>query len=66
MSLPSILLIATVFFIPTAWAIVHIAQRDFGSIKKKAFWGLVVVFLPPIGGIVYLASYKLRKTAGPG
>jgi hypothetical protein len=40
--------------IPTFWAIVDVAHRDFGSIKKKAIWGVFVVFLPPLGGIVYL------------
>ena len=61
MSLPSLLAIAAVLFIPTAWAIIHIAYRDFGSIQKKALWGFFVVFVPPIGGLVYLVVYKLKK-----
>ena len=64
MSVPVLILVAVVFFIPTGWAIIHIAYRDFGSIQKKALWGLFVVFLPPIGGITYLLVYKLKKAPG--
>ena len=61
MSLRTILLIFLLLFIPTLWAIVNIAYRDFGSIKKKALWGLFVVFVPPVGGIVYLLTYQIGK-----
>ena len=61
MSLRTLLLVFLLLFIPTLWAIVNIAQRDFGSVKKKALWGLFVVFVPPIGGIVYLLTYQIGK-----
>jgi len=61
MSLPSLLLVFLLLFIPTLWAIVNIAQRDFGSVKKKAVWGLFVVFVPPLGGIVYLLTHQIGK-----
>lgn len=46
-----LLLLPIVF---TFWAIVDLAQRDLGSIKRKAVWGFIVVFLPPVGGPIYL------------
>ena len=61
MGFPTLLLIFVLLFIPTIWAIVNIAHRDFGSVKKKALWGLFVVFVPPIGGIVYLLTQQIGK-----
>jgi hypothetical protein len=55
------LLICVLLIIPTFWAIVHIAHGDFGSIKKKALWGAFVVFVPPLGGIVYLIRHQMRR-----
>ncbi|OEU52036.1 MAG: hypothetical protein BA872_06490 [Desulfobacterales bacterium C00003060] len=46
-----ILVLPTIF---TFWAIVDLAYRDFVSIKKKALWALLVVFVPYLGGPVYL------------
>jgi hypothetical protein len=40
--------------VPTFWAIVDVAYRDFGSVRKKAIWGVFVVVVPCLGGIVYL------------
>jgi hypothetical protein len=40
--------------IPTFWAIIDIAYKDFGSVQRKALWGAFVVFVPCIGGITYL------------
>ena len=40
--------------VPTFFAIVDLAYRDFGSIRKKAIWGVFVVGVPCLGGIVYL------------
>lgn len=40
--------------VPTFWAIVDVAYRDFGTLKKKALWGVFVVFVPCLGGLVYL------------
>jgi len=40
--------------VPTFWAIVDVAYRDFGSVRKKAIWGAFVVVVPCFGGIIYL------------
>ena len=53
-----ILLLVGVFillFLPTVWAIRHIAYRGFPSLKAKAVWFAVVTLLPPIGAFIYLA-----------
>ena len=53
-----ILLLVGVFillFLPTVWAIRHIAYRSFPSLKAKAVWFAVVTLLPPIGAFVYIA-----------
>jgi hypothetical protein len=31
-----------------------LAYRDFGSLKKKALWGIFVVLVPFFGGPIYL------------
>jgi len=61
MSVPTFLAISLILFIPTLWAIVNIANRDFGSLKNKALWGVFVVMVPPIGGIVYLIVSQSQK-----
>ena len=61
MSLSVWLAIALLLFIPTLWAIINIAYKDLGSTRKKALWGLFVVFVPPVGGIVYLIYYLLKN-----
>lgn len=55
------LLVCVLLIIPTLWAIVDIAHGDSGSMKKKALWGAFVVFVPPLGGIVYLIRHQMRR-----
>ena len=47
----------------TIWAIVNVAQKDFGTIKKKALWG-VIASIPFIGFIIYLI-FGFRKGKKP-
>jgi hypothetical protein len=59
----SILLLIGVFillFLPTVWAIRHIAYRSFPSLKAKAIWFAVVTLLPPIGAFVYIVVGRRR------
>lgn len=57
-----IVLVLTVpFFFLTVWAIVDCLQKDFGSIGKKALWGLIAA-IPFVGGIVYFI-FGFRKGA---
>jgi hypothetical protein len=46
-----ILLLPIVF---TFWAIMDLANRDLGSLKKKAVWAFIVVLVPYLGGPIYL------------
>lgn len=48
------IVILLVPMVPTFWAIVDLAYKNFGTLKRKALWGLFVVLVPCLGGIVYL------------
>ena len=56
------LLILLLPMVPTFWAIVDIAYRDFGTLKKKALWGALIVFIPCLGGLVYLILGRRQGT----
>ena len=47
------------FFIATVWAIIDVAQKDFGTVGKKALWW-VIASVPFVGFIVYLI-FGFRK-----
>lgn len=47
------------FFIGTIWAIVDVAQKEFGTVGKKALWW-IIASIPFIGFIVYLI-FGFRK-----
>jgi hypothetical protein len=51
----------------TLYTFVDCAMRDDSQIKKIPKWGwlLVILFLQPIGGIVYLVIGRVRKLRGP-
>ena len=51
----------------TLYTFVDCAMRDDSQINKIPKWGwlLVILFLQPIGGIVYLAIGRVRKLRGP-
>jgi hypothetical protein len=51
------------FFIGTIWAVVDVAQKDFGTVKNKAVWW-VVASIPVVGFIVYLLT-GFRKGRQP-
>ena len=55
------------FFLLTCWALIDIARKDFGGIRKKVLWG-VVSMIPFIGPIAYLAvgRHKGHKPSPPG
>ena len=53
------------FFLITCMAIIDAAQRDFGSIEKKAIWIFFLAMVPFAGVACYMAfGYrKGKKTA---
>ena len=55
--------ITVFFYLLTVLAIVDIIRKDFGTIGKKALWGLIAV-VPFIGWLVYLI-FGFRKGKKP-
>ena len=55
----TILILTIPFFLMSIWAIVDVEQKDFGSIGKKAMWGIIAA-IPFIGFIIYLI-FGFRK-----
>jgi len=49
----TVILFCTPFMLITVWAVVNVAQKDFGTIGKKALW-LFIAAVPFIGFIFYL------------
>ena len=47
------------FFLGTVWAVVDVAQKDFGSTGRKAVWW-IVASVPFVGFIAYLI-FGFRK-----
>jgi len=48
-----VVLIVIPFLLPTMVAVVHAAQKDFGTFEKKIAWG-AVAWIPFIGFVIYL------------
>ena len=52
------------FFLGTIWAVVDVAQKDFGTMGKKALWW-IIASVPFIGFIIYLVfGFRKRKKTG--
>ncbi len=55
--------IGLVFFILTLLAVLDVARKDFGTLGKKATWG-VIAMIPFIGWLIYLI-FGFRKGKKP-
>jgi uncharacterized membrane protein len=55
--------ISVVFYLLTVMAIVDIVRKDFGTIGKKALWG-VIAMIPFVGWLIYLI-FGFRKGKKP-
>ncbi|TVM18393.1 hypothetical protein DPQ33_06490 [Oceanidesulfovibrio indonesiensis] len=53
-------LILALPIIPNLWSIWHIFYRDFPSSTEKLAWLGVAVFIPVIGGVVYILVGRRR------
>ncbi len=51
--------ISVFFYLLTVLAVIDVIRKDFGTIGKKALWGLIAV-VPFIGWLVYLI-FGFRK-----
>lgn len=48
------LLLALVPMLPTFWSIWNIWNSDFPTFQTKMLWLVLVIFLPVIGGLIYI------------
>jgi len=55
--------ISVVFYLFTILAVVDIVRKDFGTIGKKALWGIVAL-IPFVGWLIYLI-FGFRKGKKP-
>jgi hypothetical protein len=61
-----VLALCVPFLLATLWAVIHAAQKEFGSLREKVLWMLVAA-IPFIGFIIYLIfgfrkGKKMEKT----
>lgn len=52
-------IIALIPMLPSFWAIWDVWKRSFPSFQQKALWLCLVVFLPVLGGLVYIIHLLL-------
>ena len=62
------ILVALIPILPNLWSLWHIWSHDFGGeFQKKVIWLLIAVFVPVLGGLLYIfigrhkAGAKVRK-----
>ena len=58
------ILVCIPFFLMSVWAIVNAAEKDFGSMRRKALW-LAVAAIPFVGFIIYF-PLGARQGKKPG
>ena len=56
--------ISVVFYLFTILAVIDIVRKDFGTIGKKALWGIIAM-IPFVGWLIYLII-GFRKGKKPG
>lgn len=57
-------LVALVPMLPAFWSIWHIWTHAFnGDVQKKMLWLVLVVFLPVLGGLIYVAAGRTKAGA---
>jgi hypothetical protein len=53
--------VGMLFFLITCWAIIDAAQKDFGTMARKALW-IFIAAVPLIGFVIYLIfGYRKGK-----
>jgi len=60
-----LVLIGVLFYAVTCWAIMDVARRDFGSLARKAVWG-VIVLVPFVGCVLYVLVGRRGSKGGQG
>jgi hypothetical protein len=60
-----VILLTAPFFFLTIWALVDCLQKDFGSMGKKALWG-IIASVPFVGAPVYfIFGYRKGRKPSP-
>lgn len=59
-----IIAIGIISYLLTCWALFDVANREFGTIGKKAAWG-IVAFIPFAGWLIYLVLGRRKGKAQP-
>ena len=50
--------------LPNLWSIWHVWSHEFASLQQKVIWLFIPVFIPLIGGLLYMAVGR-KKALGP-
>ncbi len=51
--------------LPNLWSIWHIRSRYFISEQEKSLWFILAVFIPVIGGIIYILFGRRKASKTP-
>ncbi|MFP4167782.1 MAG: PLDc N-terminal domain-containing protein [Desulfonatronovibrionaceae bacterium] len=51
---PLVIILLFIPILPNLWAIWHIFRSDFNTGQEKMIWLAVAVFMPILGGIIYI------------
>ncbi len=57
---PVLIILILLPILPNLWAIIHIFRNDFDTPQEKMIWLGLAVFIPVIGGLVYLFLGRRR------
>lgn len=52
--------LAAIPILPNLWSIWHIFHRDFPSSNEKMAWAMLCIFVPIVGGVIYLIWGRKR------
>jgi hypothetical protein len=47
------------------WAIIDLLKSNFENDTNKIIWALIIIFIPFIGAILYLALGRTQKKSAP-
>ena len=53
-------LVALIPMPPSFWSIWHIWSHEFETPQQRALWLVLVVFLPVLGGIIYIFTGRTK------
>lgn len=57
---PILILLIVLPILPNLWAVMHIFKNDFDTPQEKMIWLALAVFIPVMGGLIYLFLGRRR------